>query len=80
MDVKFLLAASLVLAAVFTRGAQAASPWQRESYALPTTHTAPKIDGELNDACWKPAFKVGEFVRFTGSAPLVVDRVSSLQQ
>lgn len=51
--------------------AQAHANTQRESYPLPTTKAAPRIDGDLSDDCWKSAFKAGEFVRFTGSAPIV---------
>lgn len=69
---KRLQAASGALAAFILAGTVQAHPLsQRESYALPTTKTPPKIDGDLSDACWKSAFKAGEFVRFTGSAPIV---------
>lgn len=72
MDSKSLQAASCALAAFLMIGpAWAHSPAQRESFSLPTTKSAPKIDGDLSDACWKTAFKAGEFVRFTGGAPIV---------
>ena len=70
MDVKSLLATGLVLVAL-SPSVFAAGPRQRESYSLPTTKLAPKLDGDLTDPCWKQAFKAGEFVRFTGSAPIV---------
>ena len=69
---KSFQAASYALAAFLTISPTwAKSPAQRESFSLPTTKSAPKIDGDLSDACWKTAFKAGEFVRFTGGAPIV---------
>jgi hypothetical protein len=72
MDSKGFQAASCALVAFLMSGpAGASGPAQRESFALPTTKTAPKIDGDLSDVCWKSAFKAGDFVRFTGNAPIV---------
>lgn len=69
---KRLQAASRALVAFVLIGSAQAHPSpQRESFPLPTTKTPPKIDGDLSDACWKSAFKAGEFVRFSGSAPIV---------
>ncbi len=69
---KSLQAASYTLAAFFMIAPTwAHSSHQRATFQVPTTKTPPLIDGDLSDICWKTAFKAGEFVRFTGSAPIV---------
>lgn len=73
MDIKRLLAVGYLLIAISTLllSPAGARTGQRETYAVPTTRTAPQIDGNLSDPCWTTAFKAGEFVRFTGGAPVV---------
>ena len=38
--------------------------WVRPTFHLATTTDPPKIDGDLSDACWKPATKGTGFFRF----------------
>ncbi len=44
--------------------------WVRPRFELPLVETAPIIDGDLDDACWKRAFHASDFVRFAGSMPV----------
>jgi hypothetical protein len=37
---------------------------------LPTIASAPVLDGDLSDPCWKDALKTTEFVRFGGASPV----------
>jgi hypothetical protein len=43
--------------------------WTRPEFSL-LVNTAPKIDGELSDPCWKTALKAEAFSRFTGGSPV----------
>ena len=44
--------------------------WVRPKITLATTETTPKIDGELNDECWKTATKGTGFFRFPTKEPI----------
>lgn len=67
----------LVLVTVFVSNVAASLPsptpdgWTRPSITVPLTTTPPTLDGYVTDAAWKNAFKISNFSRFTGSAPVV---------
>lgn len=42
----------------------AQTPWKRQPYKVPIVSTPPKIDGVLDDACWKDAIHAEGFFRF----------------
>jgi len=44
--------------------------WRRERHTLPTAEVAPKIDGEIDDACWKTAKHGLGFFRFLSKDPI----------
>jgi hypothetical protein len=44
--------------------------WQRLQVSVPQTDAPPAIDGRLNDACWKTAFRAQGFYRLGTTAPI----------
>lgn len=44
--------------------------WKKTTYHIPRTETAPKIDGKLDDACWKQALRTTGFYRFRSDDPV----------
>ena len=45
-------------------------PWQKQDYQLPSTNRPPKIDGQLDDDCWKTAMHASGFFRFQSNEPV----------
>jgi len=47
-----------------------AGPWTRPDIPVATCETPPRIDGILDDSCWKSATHALGFYRMTGAAPI----------
>jgi len=47
-----------------------AGGWKKAEYAIARTETAPKIDGILDDECWKTATRADGFFRFQSPEPI----------
>lgn len=45
--------------------------WSRQQITIQTTTSPPKIDGTLDDSCWKTATQARGFYRFGSSAPIL---------
>jgi hypothetical protein len=44
-------------------------PWRKTEFVVPRTDTPPRIDGTLDDPCWKTALHAYGFFRFQSSEP-----------
>lgn len=45
-------------------------PWKKTDFEMAPTQTPPKIDGILDDVCWKQATHAGAFFRFQSTEPI----------